>query len=423
MRCSWASRPTTATGSRRGRRGAGTSSTTGGWARDRVTFVNFTAGGLDPVERARVQPEQRLLGEHRQLRRGGGLQNATPFYLETPHRRQGRRQGGRVPRPRRRGDRQRGAYVVANSPFLVTGGCSERPGLECLGLPQSLRRPQPPERRRDGGAADPVRDDAAALTLVGVPDDPTTPSRRWCRGAATRYSSPERCRSGRELTEPHAGGRVGTGDVALSSGDVSGGPRLQHLPAAAARRDLAELDAERRRPLLVRHAEPGMLHLKLVTRRGRTSTTCRSSRSNCGRGDRRRRLTRSVPPPSAPGQADTRRRLRAPARPPQHHRRVGLPGQPWRASARPPASEGSLLSAARTRNRPIIPNTTPRAISPTCAARSSARRTCASVVCVGSTPRPRTPLTTCATPYPATPRPTIPTSHWPNGAAISSAVR
>ena len=52
--------------------------------------------GLDPVERARLQPQQRLFGEHRQFCGRAHLREREPVLPRDAARRQGRRQGGGV---------------------------------------------------------------------------------------------------------------------------------------------------------------------------------------------------------------------------------------------------------------------------------------------------------------------------------------
>ena len=64
--------------------------------------------GVHSVERPRVQPQQRIRGEHGQLRGRCRLHQREPVLPGGPARRQGRRQGRRVPGPRWRRDRRGG---------------------------------------------------------------------------------------------------------------------------------------------------------------------------------------------------------------------------------------------------------------------------------------------------------------------------
>ena len=94
---------------------------------DRVTFVNFTAAGSIPSSALGFNRNNGFSVSTGNFAGVVEFLNATPYYLETPH-------------ADKDGDKAAvffdrdggvsgttGAYVVANSPFLVTAACSARP--------------------------------------------------------------------------------------------------------------------------------------------------------------------------------------------------------------------------------------------------------------------------------------------------------
>jgi hypothetical protein len=240
---------------------------------DRVTFANFTAAGSIPSSALGFNRNNGFSVSTENF--VGALQfvNATPYYLETPH---ADKDGDKAAVFLDRDGAvtgSAGSYVVANSPFLVTAGCSlhaEWNAYVCANRYIGLAV------RSDAGPVAPLtltRDDAAAVSLVGVPDHP---------GAAYTSALP-----GRTYTVQFAG----TAPVAPKfylDGALEGEwlrltlPYAQPtfrvirdyntsnpLPAAAS---LAELDASTGDRYYYDTAA-GLLHLKLVTAAGRDWAT------------------------------------------------------------------------------------------------------------------------------------------------------
>ena len=166
-----------------------------------------------------------------------------------------------------------GAYVVANSPFLTTPSCVLRPEWNAQVCPN---RYVGFNIRSDAEVVAPLtvtRDDAAALTLVGVPDHPTSANASLIpgRGYSVQFTGAAPLHPRLQLR-----GTIENDWIRLTLPYPQAGLRVirdyssSHPLAAAA--DLAELDASTGD----RHwydAGTGMLHLKLLSRAGRTSTT------------------------------------------------------------------------------------------------------------------------------------------------------
>ena len=102
MRCSWASRRTTRAGFPAGTPRRGYEFYDGRVGADRVTFVNYTAAGSIPSSALGFNRNNGFSVSTGNFAGAVEFINAKPYYLETPARRQGRRQGGRLPRSRRR---------------------------------------------------------------------------------------------------------------------------------------------------------------------------------------------------------------------------------------------------------------------------------------------------------------------------------
>jgi cell migration-inducing and hyaluronan-binding protein len=240
---------------------------------DRVTFANFTAPGSIPSS---------ALGFHRTNgfpvnteNFAGALtfQNATPFYLETPL---ANKDGDKAAVFLDRDGAVTGTagrYVVANSPFLTTPSCSFRPEWNAQVCPN---RYVGLNVRSDAEVVAPLtitRDDAAALGLVGVPDHPNSANASVMPGRAytLQFSGPVPLRPRLLLRSTLEGEWVRLTlpypQAALRA--VRDYSSSQPLSAAA---DLAELDASTGDRYWY-DAGTGLLHLKLLTRPGRTSTT------------------------------------------------------------------------------------------------------------------------------------------------------
>ena len=240
---------------------------------DRVTFVNYTAAGSIPSSALGFNRNNGFSVSTGNFAGVVEFINATPYYLETPH-------------ADKDGDKaavffdrdgavtgSAGAFVVPNSPFLVTAACSAHPEWNAYVCPN---RYIGLNLRSDAETVAPLtltRDDAAAVTLVGVPGNPNNafasamPGRAYTVQFAGAVPLRPRISLSRTvegewvrltLPYPQAPQRV--------IRDFNGS---QPLVAAA---DLAELDASTGDRYWY-DAGTGLLHLKLVTRTGRTSAT------------------------------------------------------------------------------------------------------------------------------------------------------
>ena len=240
---------------------------------DRVTFANFTAPGSIPSS---------ALGFHRI--NGFGVstenfagtvtfQNATPFYLETPL---ANKDGDKAAVFLDRDGAvtgSAGAYVVANSPFLTTASCVLRPEWNAQVCPH---RYVGFNIRSDAEVVAPLtvtRDDAAAVTLVGVPDHPTSANASLIPGRAYSVQF-----TGAAPLHPRLQlrGTIENDWVRVTLPYPQAGLRVirdysssQPLAPAA---DLAELGAGAGDRYWY-DVGTGLLHLKLLSRAGRTSTT------------------------------------------------------------------------------------------------------------------------------------------------------
>lgn len=240
---------------------------------DRVTFVNFTAAGSIPSSALGFNRNNGFSVSPGNFAGGLTFQNATPVFLETPH-------------PDKDGDKaavfldrdgavsgSAGAYVVANSPILLTGACTAHPEWNahvCLNRFVGLNV------RSDAETIAPLtltREDAAAVTLVGVPGNPNTAYTSLVPGRAYTVqfagATPLRPRLSLSRTLEGEWVRV-TLPYPQAALRVTRDYNTSHPLAAAA--SLAALDASTGDQYWY-DAGTGMLHLKLVTRTGATSAT------------------------------------------------------------------------------------------------------------------------------------------------------
>lgn len=240
---------------------------------DRVTFVNFTAAGSIPSSALGFNRNNGFSVSTGNFAGALEFVNATPFYLETPH---ADKDGDKAAVFLDRDGAvtgSAGAYVVANAPLLVTGGCTARPEWNAHVCPN---RYVGLNVRSDAELVAPLtvtRDDAAAVALVGVPGNPNTAHTSAVpgRGYTVQFSGAVPLRPRISLS------RTLEGEWArLTLPYAQATPRVtrdyntsQPLIAAV---DLAELDASAGDRYWY-DAGTGLLHLKLVTRAGRTSTT------------------------------------------------------------------------------------------------------------------------------------------------------
>jgi cell migration-inducing and hyaluronan-binding protein len=240
---------------------------------DRVTFVNYTATGTIPSSALGFNRNNGFSVSTDNFAGTLQFQNANPYYLETPH-------------ADKDGDKAAvfldrdgavtgtaGAYVVANSPILVTPGCvlrAEWNAYVCANRYVGL------QIRSDAEPVAPLtatRDDAAAVTLVGVPGNPNNalttvlPGRAYAVQFAGAAPLRPRIQLNRTLEGEWARVTLPYAQAALKvTRDYNG---AHPLPAAAS---LAELDASSGDRYWY-DAGTGLLHLKLVTRAGWTSAT------------------------------------------------------------------------------------------------------------------------------------------------------
>jgi cell migration-inducing and hyaluronan-binding protein len=240
---------------------------------DRVTFVNFTAAGSIPSSALGFNRSNGFSVSTGNFAGVVEFINATPYYLETPH---ADKDGDKaaVFYDRDGGvSGTAGAYVVANSPFLYTGACSARAEWNAFVCPHRFVGLN---LRSDAETVAPLtltRDDAASLSLVGVPGNPNTAfaSAVPGRGYTVQYAgaAPLRPRVSISRTIDGEWIRVTLPYPQASFRVIRDFNASQPLAAAA---DLAELDASGGDRYWF-NASTGLLHLKLVTRSGRTSAT------------------------------------------------------------------------------------------------------------------------------------------------------
>jgi len=240
---------------------------------DRVTFVNYTATGTIPSSALGFNRNNGFSVSTDNFAGTLQFQNANPYYLETPH-------------ADKDGDKAAvfldrdgavtgtaGAYVVANSPILVTPGCVLRAEWNAYVCPNRYVGFQ---IRSDAEPVAPLtatRDDAAAVTLVGVPGNPNNalttvlPGRAYTVQFAGAAPLRPRIQLNRTLEGEWARVTLPYAQAALKvTRDYNG---AHPLPAAAS---LPELDASSGDRYWY-DAGTGLLHLKLVTRAGWTSAT------------------------------------------------------------------------------------------------------------------------------------------------------
>jgi hypothetical protein len=240
---------------------------------DRATFVNFTLAGSIPSSAMGFNRTNGFSVSTGNFAGVVDFQNATPFYLEAPHAdKDGDKAAVFLDRDGAVSG-SAGAYVVANSPFLVTADCSERPAWNAWVCPHRYVGFQ---LRSDAETVAPLtltRDDAAALALVGIPGNPNNTFATVVpgRGYTVQYTgaAPLRPRVSLSRTLEGEGVRVTLPYPQPTFRVVRDFNASQPLPAAA---DLADLDASSGDRYWY-DSGTGLLHLKLVTRTGRTSAT------------------------------------------------------------------------------------------------------------------------------------------------------
>jgi cell migration-inducing and hyaluronan-binding protein len=240
---------------------------------DRVTFVNFTAAGSIPSSALGFNRNNAFSVSTGNFAGVVEFINATPFYLEAPHAdKDGDKAAAFFDRDGAVSG-SAGAYVVANTPFLVTPDCSERPAWNAWVCPHRYIGFQ---LRSDAETVAPltlVRDDAASVTLVGIPDNPNNTFATVVpgRGYTVQYGGAAALRPRISLSRTTDGewARVTLPYPQATFRVIRDFNTSQPLPAAA---DLLDLEA-RSGDRYWYDAGTGLLHLKLVTKTGRTSAT------------------------------------------------------------------------------------------------------------------------------------------------------
>ncbi|MEP6687692.1 MAG: G8 domain-containing protein [Gemmatimonadales bacterium] len=240
---------------------------------DRVTFANFTAPGSIPSSAIGFNRTNGFGVSTENFAGAVTFQNATPFYLETPlANKDGDKAAVFLDRDGAVSGAA-GAYVVANSPFLTTPSCTLRPEWNAQVCPN---RYVSFNIRSDAEVVAPLtvtRDDAAALPLVGVPDHPNSANASLIpgRGYALQFTgaAPLHPRLQLRSTIDNEWVRLTLPYPQATLRVVRDYSSSQPLTAAA---ELAELDASTGDRYWY-DGGTGLLHLKLLSRPGRTSTT------------------------------------------------------------------------------------------------------------------------------------------------------
>jgi cell migration-inducing and hyaluronan-binding protein len=167
-----------------------------------------------------------------------------------------------------------GHYVAANNPLMVTPSCTYRPAWNSWVC--SNRFIQLQVRGQSSQRVAPlslVRDDQVGMNYVGVPDQPQTVAASIVpgRGYTVAYGSPVPDRPQFVISRTVAGEwiRISAPYPQPSFNVIRDGANNSPLPPAAT---LALLDASTGE-MYFYDAVSGVLHLKLYTRAGRTSTT------------------------------------------------------------------------------------------------------------------------------------------------------
>jgi hypothetical protein len=241
---------------------------------ERVTFVNYATGGGRTMSALGFNRSNGFPVNTGNYDSQITLVNANAVFLENPA-------------PDKDGDKAAvildtdgsvtgtaGSYVAANNPILVTPACTYRPTWNAHVCMQRFIQFQ--VRGQNSQPVAPlalVRDDQVGAEYVGVPDQPQTVAASLVpgRGYAVTYRGTVPDRPQFVLSQSVVGEwvRVTAPYPNPSFNVIRDGASGSPLAAAA---NLAALDASAG-DLYFYDAGTGKLHLKLVTRTGRTSTT------------------------------------------------------------------------------------------------------------------------------------------------------
>jgi cell migration-inducing and hyaluronan-binding protein len=240
---------------------------------DRVTFANYTAAGSIPSSALGFNRNNGFSVSTGNFAGDVAFINANRYYLETPHDdKDGDKAAVFLDRD---GDVSgtAGACIVPNRPFLLAPGCTVRLEWNAYVCPQ---RYVGLSVRSDAEVVAPLtltRDDAAALTLVGVPNNPNSAHAALLPGRSYTVqfagAVPLRPRISLNRTVEGEWVRLALPYPQTALRVVRDFNGSSPLPAAA---DLAELEASTGDRYWY-DIGTGTLHVKLVTRSGRTSAT------------------------------------------------------------------------------------------------------------------------------------------------------
>jgi cell migration-inducing and hyaluronan-binding protein len=237
---------------------------------DRVTFVNYTGSGTIPWSAIGFLRNNGFAVSPGNFAGDVTFINANQYYLETPHDdKDGDKAAVFFDRD---GDvtGTAGVFVVPNHPFLIAPGCAVRAEWNAQVCAQ---RYVSIGVRSDQEIVAPLtftRDDAAALTLVGVPDNPNSAHASLLagRGYTIQFAGAAPLRPRISLNQTVAGEWI-----RLTLPYPQGNFRVirdyngsNPLPPAT---DLAELDASPGDRYWY-DSGTGLLHLRMVTRTDRT---------------------------------------------------------------------------------------------------------------------------------------------------------
>ncbi len=242
---------------------------------DRVTFVNYTAAGSIPSSALGFNRTNGFPVSTANFAGALTFVNALPYYIEDPH---ADKDGDKAAVFFDRDGAVTGAagsYVTANSPFLATAACTARPEWNAFVCPHRFIAFTIRSDAENVAPLTLVRDDAAALGLVGTPGNPTSAFASMVpgRGYTVQYSGTTPLRPRITLNGALAGEWVlVTLPYPQASLLVTRDSDSSHPLAAAP--DQATLEAGAGDTYWY-DAGAGMLHLKLVTRSGKTSATLR----------------------------------------------------------------------------------------------------------------------------------------------------
>ena len=240
---------------------------------DRVTFANFTAAGSIPSSALGFLRNNGFSVSTGNFAGDVAFINANQYYLETPH---DDKDGDKAAVfLDREGDVTGTAGVLRRAEPSLSGdtGVHLAAGVECLRLRAAIRRPQRAKRRRGSGPAEHHERRRRGAHPGRRAGQPQLGARLHAAGAGLHGTvRRRRAAAAADLTQSHGRRRVGAADAAVPPGQLRVVRDFNSSNPLAAAVDLAELEASTGDRYWY-DSGTGMLHLKLVTRTGRTSAT------------------------------------------------------------------------------------------------------------------------------------------------------